>query len=106
MAPACLPCCACAALTGCKIAAWLGLYGWADWLLCRLVTRTAFRSFLHAAGELQDLIRQLLRPEPERRLGNLAGGAADVMAHPFFADVDWDALLSSAHSAVIWVHLH
>ena len=44
----------------------------------------------------QDLIKQLLQQDPERRLGNLAGSAADVKAHPFFANVDWDALLSSA----------
>jgi hypothetical protein len=44
----------------------------------------------------QDLIKQLLRQDPERRLGNLAGGAADIKVHPFFAGVDWDALLSSA----------
>ncbi len=28
-----------------------------------------------------------------RRLGNISGGAAKVKAHPFFAGVDWDAVI-------------
>ena len=44
-------------------------------------------------GSLQSLIKQLLRPDPDRRLGSLAGGAGDIKAHPFFAGMDWEALL-------------
>ncbi|PWN28047.1 kinase-like protein, partial [Jaminaea rosea] len=41
----------------------------------------------------RDLIRSLLTPDLTKRLGNLAGGAQDIMRHPFFRGVDWDALL-------------
>lgn len=42
------------------------------------------------SSEAQDLIMQLLVADPARRLG--AGGVAEVMAHPFFREVDWAAL--------------
>ncbi|KAL2623947.1 hypothetical protein R1flu_008192 [Riccia fluitans] len=40
--------------------------------------------------EAQDLINRLLREDPHERLG--AKGAAEVKAHPFFKDVEWDTL--------------
>ncbi len=40
----------------------------------------------HEAG---DLIRRLLRRNAARRLGGGPDGAAEVMAHAFFSDVDW-----------------
>ena len=36
--------------------------------------------------------RQLLEPEPERRLGYMEG-AKEVKGHMFFQGVDWEALL-------------
>ena len=36
-------------------------------------------------------IQQLLNRDPKERLGS--GGANEVKLHPFFADMDWDALL-------------
>ncbi|CAE7331506.1 gad8 [Symbiodinium sp. KB8] len=47
-----------------------------------------------ASAEARDLIRQLLRRDPLRRLGSGAGGADEIRAHPFFASMDWDALAS------------
>ncbi|BGP04611.1 rim15, signal transduction response regulator [Rhodotorula toruloides] len=39
----------------------------------------------------RDFIDKLLAPDPARRLGTK--GAAEVKAHPFLADIDWDNLL-------------
>ena len=41
----------------------------------------------------KDIIRQLCTVDRSRRLGNISGGAARVKAHPFFAGVDWDAII-------------
>lgn len=40
----------------------------------------------------KDLIRGLLTADRSKRLGNLRGGAKDVMGHPWFAGVDWRSL--------------
>jgi serine/threonine protein kinase len=40
--------------------------------------------------EAQDLIDRLLTEDPNERLG--AKGAAEVKAHPFFKDINWDTL--------------
>lgn len=40
----------------------------------------------------QDLIARLLERKPARRLGMLAGKAADVRRHKWFDAIDWDAL--------------
>lgn len=43
------------------------------------------------SDEAVDLVMQLLNPDPSKRLG--AHGAAEIKAHPFFASIDWNALL-------------
>lgn len=42
----------------------------------------------------QDLIERLLEKDPQKRLGVLAGGPADIRAHPWFREVNWEALLT------------
>lgn len=42
------------------------------------------------SAEAADLISHLLDPDPDTRYG-----AAETMAHPFFADIDWDTLLDA-----------
>jgi microtubule-associated serine/threonine kinase len=42
-------------------------------------------------AEAKSLISQLLVLSPIDRLGT--GGAMEVKAHPFFADIDWDSIL-------------
>ncbi|PWN20665.1 kinase domain protein [Microstroma glucosiphilum] len=49
----------------------------------------------------QDLIRSLLSSDLTRRLGNLAGGSADVKGHAFFAKVDWTQLVNKVIPAPI-----
>eukprot|EP00898_Chlorokybus_atmophyticus_P005548 jgi/Chlat1/5995/Chrsp4S06191 len=40
----------------------------------------------------QDLIAKLLVVDTTRRLGCMAGGVEDIKRHPFFADVNWQAV--------------
>lgn len=47
----------------------------------------------HFSDECKDLILKFLRPNPQLRLGALKNGARDVKAHPWFKDIDWDALI-------------
>uniref|UniRef100_A0A8C5QNB9 Uncharacterized protein n=1 Tax=Leptobrachium leishanense TaxID=445787 RepID=A0A8C5QNB9_9ANUR len=47
----------------------------------------------HWSPETISLISQLLIKDPTQRLGSSEEGAKDVMAHPFFKDIDWSKLL-------------
>lgn len=38
------------------------------------------------------LLMALLQRDPKKRLGAGAGDAAEIKRHPYFADIDWDAL--------------
>ncbi|TFY60706.1 hypothetical protein EVJ58_g4985 [Rhodofomes roseus] len=40
----------------------------------------------------KDIVKAFLHPDRTKRLGNLGGGAQDVLDHPWFRGVDWDAL--------------
>lgn len=40
----------------------------------------------------RDIVKAFLHPDRSKRLGNLIGGAQDVLDHPWFRGVDWDAL--------------
>lgn len=40
----------------------------------------------------KELVKAFLHPDRTKRLGNLIGGAQDVLDHPWFRGVDWDAL--------------
>lgn len=42
----------------------------------------------------KDIIKRFLMQDVSQRLGNLEGGADDVIAHRFFRGVDWAALLA------------
>merc|ERR1719499_2263384 len=42
--------------------------------------------------EAKDLIKNLLRSKPVKRLGVLKGGAALIRRHPWFSDFEWEAL--------------
>ncbi|CAM9717332.1 unnamed protein product [Chrysoparadoxa australica] len=44
--------------------------------------------------ELRDLVTKLLNSEHTARLGNLAGGPADVRNHEFFSSIDWEKLVA------------
>lgn len=46
----------------------------------------------HIDPYAKDLIRGLLTADRSKRLGNLRGGAKDVMGHAWFAGVDWGSL--------------
>ncbi|KIK98827.1 hypothetical protein PAXRUDRAFT_823436 [Paxillus rubicundulus Ve08.2h10] len=40
----------------------------------------------------KELIMEFLKPDRTKRLGNMIGGPQDVLDHPWFRGVDWDAL--------------
>lgn len=40
----------------------------------------------------RELIKAFLHPDRSKRLGNMIGGPQDVLDHPWFRGVDWDAL--------------
>lgn len=44
----------------------------------------------------RDLVEQLLERNPAKRLGVQAGGIAEIKAHPWFKDVNWEQLLAGA----------
>jgi serine/threonine protein kinase len=46
----------------------------------------------HVSRTAQSLIRGMLTREPSERLGGRAG-AEEIKTHPFFAAIDWDALM-------------
>jgi protein kinase A len=57
-----------------------------------LAGRLRIPSHLSECAAARDLIKKLVTPDLTRRLGNLAGGSADVFGHPWFAEVDWPRL--------------
>ncbi|KAK3249277.1 hypothetical protein CYMTET_41285 [Cymbomonas tetramitiformis] len=46
------------------------------------------------SDDCKDLLKQLLRRSPCKRIGNLRGGVYDIRRHPWFALTDWDGLLA------------
>lgn len=48
----------------------------------------------HQAGNLhsRDIVSKFLQCDPSQRLGNLAGGMDEARKHPYFAEIDWQAL--------------
>ena len=57
--------------------------------------RMRFPAESTVSGEARSLVRRLLAKQTEQRLG-VAGGVAEVQAHPFFRGLDWAALLACA----------
>ncbi|KZS99168.1 kinase-like protein [Sistotremastrum niveocremeum HHB9708] len=53
----------------------------------------------------RELIRGFLQPDRTKRLGNWIGGAQDVLDHPWFRGVDWDALERCEITAPIIPHV-
>lgn len=44
--------------------------------------------------EVRDIVKKLLVANAAKRLGTLKGGPSDVKKHPWFKDLDWEALKS------------
>jgi serine/threonine protein kinase len=55
-----------------------------------LADEPAFSAYM--TRDAIDFIRKLLSKEPEKRLGSEMDGADQVMAHAFFAEINWDDL--------------
>ncbi|KIY43677.1 Pkinase-domain-containing protein [Fistulina hepatica ATCC 64428] len=52
----------------------------------------------------RSLVRAFLNPDRTKRLGNMIGGSQDVLEHPWFRGVDWDALERREINAPIIPH--
>ena len=63
------------------------------------VTRLQYTCGNRFSDPSADFIGQLLQREPENRLGALRNGTDDVMAHPWFYNWSWDALLDGSMAA-------
>ncbi|KAJ9107495.1 hypothetical protein QFC21_000950 [Naganishia friedmannii] len=68
-----------------------------------VANKVAFPS--HVDPYAKDLIRRLLTADRSKRLGNLRGGARDVMSHRWFTGVDWAVLESKKIGAPIIPHV-
>jgi serine/threonine protein kinase len=53
----------------------------------------------------RDLISGLCTVDTSKRLGNIKGGAQAVKSHPWFKDIDWDALYNRKANGPIVPHL-
>jgi hypothetical protein len=57
------------------------------------------------SADARDLIGGLCTVDVTKRLGNVKGGAATVKKHPWFKDVDWDAMYHRRTQGPIVPHL-
>lgn len=55
--------------------------------------------------DARSIITGLCNVDVTKRLGNIKGGAATVKNHPWFADVDWNALYNRRMQGPIVPHL-
>ena len=46
----------------------------------------------HFTPEAKKIIKELLNVDPKKRLGSGVNGTENVKNHPYFKDIDWDAL--------------
>jgi len=53
----------------------------------------------------KDFVKAFLHPDRTKRLGNLIGGTQDILDHPWFRGVDWDALERKEIRAPIVPHV-
>nr|AML77440.1 putative LOV domain-containing protein [Staurastrum sebaldii] len=63
-----------------------------------LMKELTFPESVPVSQEAKDLMRLLLERDPEKRLGSKKG-AAEIRAHPFFADIDWALIKNKAPPA-------
>lgn len=57
------------------------------------------------SAEARDLISGLCTVDTSKRLGNIKGGASAVKSHPWFQNIDWDALYNRKINGPIVPHL-
>ena len=57
-----------------------------------MIVECQIKMFSFFSKEAKDLIRKLLNKDPVKRLGAGPRGINKIKSHPFFANIDWDAL--------------
>lgn len=55
--------------------------------------------------DARDLISQLCAVDVSKRLGNIKGGAQAIKEHPWFKDIDWNAMYHREMQGPIVPHL-
>jgi serine/threonine protein kinase len=63
--------------------------------ICRMIVRGALINYRpEISGSAKDFIARLLDRNPNTRLGGSPADVEEVKAHPFFAGIQWDAVLA------------
>jgi serine/threonine protein kinase len=60
--------------------------------LFQSIVKDDYKAPLHVSMEATDIVSQLLIKDPAQRLGSLARGVEGIIEHPWFHDLDVDAL--------------
>ncbi|KAK3249708.1 cGMP-dependent protein kinase [Cymbomonas tetramitiformis] len=61
------------------------------------IKRSLYSTPEYMSPECMDVIKKLLTPDPEARLGNMADGVIEVKRHSWFRHIDWDLLVRMKH---------
>jgi serine/threonine protein kinase len=69
------------------------------------IARGKFKYPTHLSREAKTIIRDLLQPSPNKRLGVIKGGAKSIKKHAWFKSFDWDALLNHKLKAPIKIEV-
>lgn len=74
-------------------------------LLLRRIVEGKIRYPSAMSPDARDIIAGLCNVDVSKRLGNVKGGASAVKAHPWFKNIDWDALYHRKMQGPIVPHL-
>ena len=55
--------------------------------------------FPFLSEEARDICAKLLNKDPQKRLGSGPSDAEEIMAHPWFASIDWNAIFEKKQPA-------
>lgn len=61
--------------------------------ICRNIVKEKVEFPAGVSSSCRDIILKLLQRDPTKRLGLIHGGARAIRSHPWFAKLDWDAML-------------
>jgi serum/glucocorticoid-regulated kinase 2 len=74
-------------------------------LLFEKIRRGSLRFPSHLSENAVSLLRALLTRNPEERLGSGSEDSYEIRVHPFFASIDWEALVSGGVSVLTIFYL-
>jgi len=68
-------------------------------MMYRNIVRGKYKTPKYFSDEVADLVGSLLCRRATKRLGVINGGAEQIKNHPWFHDIDWDALAKNRYNA-------